>query len=91
MEEEEAGDDQRRPATVTNDTSRSTAGSITGRLTTPGTVALNSGKKHTPIPAATIVRIQSSRSLRYDRAIAAPCASHASRSRFRNSQLSRWR
>src|SRR5438045_3488139 len=55
--------DQRRPATLTRQTLRATAGDTTGHPTTPGKVAVYSGRKQTPIPAATIVRIQSSRSL----------------------------
>src|SRR5690349_9939604 len=50
------GDDQRRPATVTRHTSRSTTGSVTGRPTTPAMVLENSGRKQIPIPAATMVR-----------------------------------
>src|SRR5271170_1291183 len=57
------GDDKRRPATVTRQTLRATAGDTTGQPTTPAKVAVNSGRKQTPRPAATIVRIQSSRSL----------------------------
>jgi len=58
------GGDQRRPATVTIATSRTTSGSSTGRSASPGCETEYSGMKHTPIPAATMVWIQSSRSLR---------------------------
>jgi hypothetical protein len=55
------GGDQRRPATLTRQTLRATAGDTTGHPTTPGKVTVYSGRKQTRIPAATIVRIQSSR------------------------------
>jgi hypothetical protein len=40
-----------------------TSGSLTGCVRMPGMVGENSGKKQTPNPAATIIWIQSSRSL----------------------------
>lgn len=53
-----------RSATETSDTARTICGSATMRWHTPGWLAENSAMKQTPIPAATIARIQSSRSLR---------------------------
>jgi hypothetical protein len=52
-----------RPDIDANETSRTTSGSVTGWVRTPGIVGENSGRKHTPKPAATIIWIQSSRSL----------------------------
>ena len=55
--------ENRRPAIETNETTRTTSGSLTGWVRTPGMVGENSGRKQTPKPAATIIWIQSSRSL----------------------------
>ena len=55
--------EKRRPDSETSETSRVTSGSVTGCVRTPGIVGENSGKKQTPKPAATIIWIQSSRSL----------------------------
>ena len=55
--------EKRRPDIDTSDTSRTTSGSLTGWMRRPGMVGENSGRKQTPNPAATIIWIQSSRSL----------------------------
>ena len=57
---EMAGDCE-RPSTETSETSRITSGSATGRCWTPAWLAENSAMKQTPMPAATIAKIQSSR------------------------------
>ena len=55
-----------RPRTVTRLTSRQNSGSIIGRPITRGWLTELPGMKPKPRPLATIARIQSSRSLRYD-------------------------
>ena len=55
--------EKRRPDIDASETSRTTSGSVTGWVRTPGMVGENSGRKQTPNPAATIIWIQSSRSL----------------------------
>ena len=55
----------RRPLTVTKFTLRQNSGSTTGRAMTFGCFTAFSGMKAKPNPAATIARVQSSRSLQY--------------------------
>src|SRR6516225_7533923 len=56
-------DEYGRPLTVTRFTFRQNSGSTTGKATTPGYLAAFSGMKAKPSPAATMARVQSSRSL----------------------------
>src|SRR5438270_1180580 len=55
--------EKRRPDIETSEISRTISGPLTGCVRTPGMVGENSGRKQTPNPAATIIWIQSSRSL----------------------------
>jgi hypothetical protein len=66
--------EKRRPDIDANDTTRTTSGSVIGWVRTPGMVGENSGKKQTPKPAATIIWIQSSRSLWKPTRVASPCS-----------------
>ena len=66
--------EKRRPDIDTSDTWHVTSGSATGCVRTPGMVGENSGRKQTPKPAATIIWIQSSRSLWKPTRVASPCS-----------------
>ena len=70
--------EKRRPAIDTRETSRTTSGSATTRVRTPGIVGENPGIKQIPNPEATIIWIQFSRSLRKPIWSANPCSGQRS-------------
>src|SRR5262245_819707 len=79
-----------RPRTVTRLTSRQNSGSTSGRTTMSARSTIEyCGMKAKPRPAATMARIQSSRSLRYTRSTFVPRWAKTSRATLTCSQLMR--